>query len=632
MNLPMMRRAAENSEYSSGGRQRSPKRGRESARVEPITEKNEFNLSHVLIHEVINVVERDTNLRDFSTEIEALVEHQLRVFDQELHGASIHRPYFAEVNAQLWQQPGSRRELSLEDSRYKSKRGMHVISRKAEETAQSPAHAARYALDTRQIVNGIYPKITSILANPNSPARYASESEHTWIAQHANQPIQQPILIGEKQVYLMPKNPIYTGELAFVNFCQVVYLPTEEELALSPAQMQERIAQGTYQGNLSVMIEPVWADLSLADLTLFRDSLSAQSLDEKPDDVQQIASEAELMSLLYQVPEWVGLGMGEEFVFQAFKTIFTADHHAVEQIRERQQFVRQSVSGDEANIKAGAKFLSHVLMLEMQHMAKLSWRKQQQFAEELPKRLHLAFGLVFSPLVQKETFLPEDSLRAYLNTFDVPVTELEESIVFSQQIRQVLNDDRWLTKSRTITLSKKEQEKIVQGLSHMPNYIFSRVIMDSACNAMSFGGYQQMEARLNTLSTVQASGYINGMTASSMSEVAKYVDDTTGWKMGYCKGDQCKSKGKHQMVGPCDICLGCHLRYEREQLLLQGASSGKSAVETDRQAFNRALRTTQNTWQSRIGVSDFFVSFLRPGIADSPARPHHSRSARSANR
>lgn len=575
-----------------------------------VNETMQFNLAHVFGRELLHLIDQNIHEEALLVELTNLMEHQIKVFAQEALGPSIHPPYHVAVNRKQWQQG----HIALHDERYLQKNDMLEMSRMAVYTASNPREKKRYELETRQIEVGIYPWVKQSLQDSNTSILPASQDEQTWLSK-ALKNTAHAYIVGEKMAYFLPKNTIYAEDLAFINFCQLVYIPGNNEVTLSVAQIRERIQKGQYTGKISVVIEPVFGDLQNQDLANFVDHWqTSHSQKEKFPSTEEA-----LMSQLHAVPEWAGVGVGREFILSTLTQVLESAHPILSQANERQQRVENIMEEQKWNIAHGAAFLAKILAAELATLSGLPPHKQKHFATQLPLRLHYAFGLVASPLLQRQSFDPVLSLAAYKKRFEhhaqTPL-DPQQPIQVTQTMREMMSDPEWLRNSKQVRLDKTEQRKTTESLSNLPSYYLNRVVSNTACNLFSFGGYAQ---HMQMLNSPGALSIMRGGAVTDKSLWQAYYPDMELSGIGLCvNGDSCRVHQKSggevpQMLGPCGVCLACQMYDDMLNLGQDPDTAGQIADESfSQELFTGALSQTAKQMRGIIQPTDLLPNLFTP--------------------
>lgn len=575
-----------------------------------VNETMQFNLAHIFGRELLHIIDQNIQEAAILPELTQLMEHQIKVFAQEALGPSIHPPYHITLNRKSWQQG----QVDLRDARYLQKNGMLEMSRMAVHTAATPAERQRYKLETLQIEQAIYPWVAQNLQNPQLSILPASSTEQAWLNKTLP-PIQSIFLLGERHAYFLPKNTIYAEDLAFINFCQLLYIPGSDEQTLSPAQIRTRIQSGKYSGKISIIIEPVLGDISNQDLTK-----AVRHWSETTDSTEKSKplTEKELMSHLHRVPEWAGVGVGREFILSALTQVLDESHPVLAQANERQQRVENIMNEQSWNITQGATFLAKILAAELANFSELPLTEQQHFATQLPMRLHFAFGLVASPLLQRQTFDPKLAFAAYTKRFSrkqAPSDMPSEKINVTETMRQMMTDPEWLRNARHVRLNKVEQQKTTESLRGLPSYYLNRIVANTACNIFSFGGYAEQLAKLNTPG---AFSIMNGRPVRDRDLWQQYYPHMKLSGMGVCvEGKNCqvyKETGDatlEQMLGPCGVCLSCQM-FDDWKHLAETNLAPDPVRTTHTDLFRDSLIKASEMRPGRLQANDLLPTFLTP--------------------
>lgn len=510
----------------------------------------QFSLSHVFIRELIEQFEAFTRLESLDESLRALSKHQLEVFIREQLGMPLHPGYFMELSRSEWQQG----EISLHDSFYLNQENMLTRSRRGVSAATTLEQKHRYELETLQIEN-LQDELSSELQS--SALQVVPESSlldqvrQRYPAHEGN-----VFTIGQKLLTTMPKSKVHAGDKAYVSVMQALYLPSPLEQNVSQKELRKRIIQGTYLGRVVTVSDSLFYDLTdddLADTHQLYNPLKLQ------------AQEDILMQVVTRLPSELSTLWGRQVFIDLSKRLVAQDSaQSLSRLLARQQAREQDMRRVQPMIEEGARFLAHVLLLELARAT----ANDPQFME-FPTRLYYAFGLIASPLLQKLQnphngsifFSYELARENYLNTHEMPpVPALKTGAVIDPKLRDTVVRPEFLASVKKIQLTPQQKKRMNQGLSSLPTFYLNQVAGNTLCNAFSFGQFIDGNSLLQMPLVKDVMG---GMPVRSLSQVRQVLGDgAEGWHSGFCRNPDCPNAGVEQMVGLCEICLHCQLQSE----------------------------------------------------------------------
>ena len=629
-------------------------------------DKTQFSLAHLMINELVATVnlaaaesdEQAELIKTLENQLERLLVHQLEVFVAESQQLPIQKPYWLEISAT------DSKKVSLYDTRYPSPRDIKQMSQLAADSADNAVEAERYDLETRQ-VQAIYEQIENIIYSSNltpqpAPREFidslfrdglvSSEVELNNRFSSISSNTDQLELIGDRWFYTLPSHPLYPGDKAYLNLCQVVRVVGQQDGG--PNGQSDKYF---------LLVEPFFYDFSDAQLRVIHNLCRREKLiDEQPRNVARNTtkqarpvglSQDELLTALSFIPQALQSKFGYEFFKEFFnkvgQEIFNESNHTEIKLAElltSQQRVMATVNHARGQLQKGAVFLAKILLLEtsqishqgVSHFSGTSGDPLQLSAEStvishLPARLNFAFGLVVSPLVQGKQFDPDQAQRAYLRAFGGEISFKDYSLTNSDEIKidlrsispemlVYLSSPDFLRQCRRVKIDRQQKKNYQRGLEILPLFYQNPIVSNSMCSLFSFGNFAD---RFSTLQTASAQQVMGGMPVFDKQIVARLSGSAEGWHLGQCIHPNCANKDKTQLVGPCGICLSCQLKMESSELAqwqnkMAGLGLG-GEVETGHAglpasvtgAIDNSARLIQDTLAgTMLGANDFLVGLL----------------------
>lgn len=570
----------------------------EALRQQPV--EIQFTLAHVFIRELVEQFEQYAKMENLETALRDLCQHQLEVFVREELGMPLHPGYFMQLNKEQWQQG----HISLRDSYYLNQDDMLQRSQKAEQTASDPLQAQRYGGETAQIEN-IQKRIAEQLhagtlqpLPPGDLKKYIEQRYGTQLTVYS---------LGNKLLSTMPKSPVHKGDKAYVNSVQAFYLPTQGERTLAPADLQQRIATGTYEGRVITLTDSLFMDLPNWELA---------SIHERYQPNQRVGEQEDvLLRVVSALPDEFRHTRGREFFVELANTFLNRqERRKTQSIIAHQQSREVAYENVAQSITDGAKFLAQVLLMELGRAAV----NDPEFLQ-FPTRLYYAFGLVASPLLQRLEH-PRDqriffsytrARESYLQTHPMVQTDISKVQQLSPALVQQVTQDEFLRNTKKISLTPTQKQHYHHSLKQLGGFYLNNVASNALCNAFSFGNFATAP---ELLSSSLARSALGGMPIMQPQQIAELFGNAEGWKMGVCIDPSCPHKGIKQMVGPCSVCATCQLRadFADYQKYLQ-----MKDMPTDVRGMQRAfsgvfdsMSDLQATWGKYLTATQFLPMMI----------------------